>query len=254
MRLTFTGVDEHTDLDALAALWRQYPLVEIAVLAGTHTTNGPASARTDPNPRFPSRTTISAFMGLAKGLGRQSAIHLCGCYSREVNGGSFQNARVLTQGFSRVQVNAREKDYEMMSIQEFADKLGDDYEIIIQTRETPTRVFEHPKISRLFDKSGGRGIANFLEWSPPPDESGHMGYAGGINPDNVEQALERATAMATRTWLDMESGVRTDNRFDLAKVKRVCATVWPDKRDVSPGANEDSAEGLNMARASVFGI
>ena len=31
----------------------------------------------------------------------------------------------------------------------------------------------------------------------------------------------------SRLWLDMESKVRTDGRFDLDKVEKVCQLAWP---------------------------
>ena len=51
-----------------------------------------------------------------------------------------------------------------------------------------------------------------------------MGYAGGIGPDNVVDVL-RDIGPVRPTWIDMESGVRTGDKFDLAKVRRVLEQV-----------------------------
>ena len=72
----------------------------------------------------------------------------------------------------------------------------------------------------LFDASAGRGVAP--EGWPAPIPDHFCGYAGGINPGNVARHIELIKeAGAEDTWIDMESGVRTENRFDLDKVREV---------------------------------
>jgi phosphoribosylanthranilate isomerase len=64
-----------------------------------------------------------------------------------------------------------------------------------------------------------------------------MGFAGGLGPDNIAELARYVTeSMGDSdgpTWLDMESGVRTDDRLDLAKVRAVleiCSkTITPGK-------------------------
>jgi phosphoribosylanthranilate isomerase len=70
----------------------------------------------------------------------------------------------------------------------------------------------------LFDRSGGL-------WPPHPGGDRLVGYAGGIGPDNVADVLEQIGATGPY-WIDMESGVRTDDRFDLGKCRRVCEAVY----------------------------
>ena len=69
--LTFTGVDEATDLGALKDICSQYSQVEFAVLYGSHPGEG--------NPIFPSIGFIQEFRNL-KGV--RTAIHLCGRWAR----------------------------------------------------------------------------------------------------------------------------------------------------------------------------
>jgi len=89
-------------------------------------------------------------------------------------------------------------------------------------------------VSVLLDASRGTGLAP-ASWASPvtcADGFVHTGYAGGISPENIESVLD-ATETAVRAsatpgaayWLDMESGVRTNNQFDLAKVERVLDAV-----------------------------
>jgi phosphoribosylanthranilate isomerase len=82
-----------------------------------------------------------------------------------------------------------------------------------------------PNASLLFDPSGGRGIEPF-SWPVPP-LGARMGYAGGIGPDNLLDVLRAIGPVESPFWIDMESGVRTDDRFDLAKARAVLETAAP---------------------------
>ena len=74
-------------------------------------------------------------------------------------------------------------------------------------------------ISVLLDASGGQGINTDIEILNLPNK---VGYAGGINPDNVADKLTYLLDNCTSPfWIDMESGVRTNDWFDVEKVKQV---------------------------------
>ena len=52
-----------------------------------------------------------------------------------------------------------------------------------------------------------------------------VGYAGGLNPENVGEKLEYLMEnVEGEFWIDMESGVRTDDRFDIDKCVSVLQT------------------------------
>lgn len=57
---------------------------------------------------------------------------------------------------------------------------------------------------------------------PKPFSNVRTGYAGGLNPDNLEEQLTKIAAVVgnNSVSIDMESGVRTNNEFDLDKVRR----------------------------------
>jgi len=79
----------------------------------------------------------------------------------------------------------------------------------------------------LFDESAGRGISPD-SWDAPL--AGHFcGYAGGMNPDNVARNIDIISKVAAgqTTWIDMETGVRTNDHFDLGKVRRVLDIAGP---------------------------
>ena len=72
----------------------------------------------------------------------------------------------------------------------------------------------------LLDASGGKGIDTEIEIFKSPNK---IGYAGGINPDNVADKLRfllKNVSMG-EFWIDMESGVRTEDWLDLDKVEKI---------------------------------
>jgi phosphoribosylanthranilate isomerase len=84
----------------------------------------------------------------------------------------------------------------------------------------------------LFDASRGKGVLP-KEWPSPWRATGRQclyGYAGGLGPNNLASALPAIKAAAQRNgktpyWIDMESGVRTDNAFDFDKVRHVISVA-----------------------------
>ena len=77
----------------------------------------------------------------------------------------------------------------------------------------------------LLDASGGEGI----ETSLVAFAGKKIGYAGGINADNVADKLTflMENEQVGDFWIDMESGVRTDDWFDTDKVRRVLEICEP---------------------------
>lgn len=79
--------------------------------------------------------------------------------------------------------------------------------------------------SVLLDASGGRGIDTPIEVLKGNYK---VGYAGGMNPDNVGEKLSYLMENVDGDfWIDMESGVRTDDWFDLDKVRKVLEICMP---------------------------
>ena len=218
--LTFTGVDQGTDLGRLEHIWVQYPGAEFAVLVGGSTGLTPG------NPRFPNPIWIEAITDIGNKLGRCAAMHLCGPYAKHANGGRITKLREITRGFARIQVNSQDEEYRMAQIAAMATSLEGNPQIIVQTRMNPPQAPEDQKIAALFDRSGGNGEDWIDTWRRPAVDDGRVGFAGGLGPKNIEKALSIVGEWGITTWLDMESGVRTDDRFDLDKVEAVCAATW----------------------------
>ena len=80
-------------------------------------------------------------------------------------------------------------------------------------------------VSVLLDASGGQGIDTPIKVLPNAGNPFKVGYAGGFNPENVADKLRYLLTNdeVGDFWIDMESGVRTDDWFDLDKVRRVLA-------------------------------
>ena len=228
--LTFTGVDSRTDFGHLQALAQQYPQVEFGILVGTATGK-------DDNGIFPPLATVQRLKEFGLLNGRHTALHLCGAYSRAVMlGQSVVNLYAMCRGFSRVQVNLHGDafkpdriDVSVGSLTNFADKALCD-SIILQHRSNWESVpVRHKKVEYLFDLSEGGGIASFDQWPKPPEWLARVGYAGGIGPSTITEAMQFINAHGWAcTWLDMESRVRTQGWLDLTAVKTVCAAVFPE--------------------------
>jgi hypothetical protein len=142
--------------------------------------------------------------------------------------------------FKRCQINLNvsSRYAEMRSMRPF-DRCLD--EVIMQMNSTESlrswlRYTEKPlpHVSYLLDASGGRGIDTPIDIFDD-DPNIHVGYAGGMNPDNVGDKLRQLIEHRSYAefWIDMESGVRTDDVFDLDKVEKVLRQytwlTWPQR-------------------------
>ena len=205
----------------------KYPQIEFAVLVGTHT-----EEKNSKRSRFPRIRIVDAFASL-----ESCAIHLCGKYSRAVNKGDFDEVLPLVDGFGRVQVNARTKDYDPPNVALFAEKFGNQVVVQVRSKDQAEEWTKFKNIQCLFDTSGGRGKVSINEWPEPYFKHVLCGYAGGLGPLNINQAPEFVERYPDhRIWLDMETGVRTNDWFDLRKVYKVCEAAWPDGNQAASAA------------------
>ena len=54
------------------------------------------------------------------------------------------------------------------------------------------------------------------------DSDRYFGYAGGLSAENVEKVIEDLLIVNNSDfWIDMESSVRTNDRFDTKKCEEV---------------------------------
>ncbi len=240
--ITFTGIDAKTDIQDLIDIQREFPIAEFGVLTSYHwNENGNRYL----NPAFLSN--------LYAGNGELNlALHVCGSAAHDAVCGYWNrinhhlNDRLPL--FNRVQLNVSgRKD----NPPRLASCRTRHTEVIIQQRDIHNLgLFESSKwvgnVSVLLDASGGRGIDTPIEVLPNAGENFKVGYAGGINPDNVADKLSflMENSQVGDFWIDMESGVRTDDWFDLAKVRTVLEICEPIIKKYSFGCSPLTDEQL----------
>lgn len=228
--VSLTGADDATDIGELVRLDREYggqvPL-EWALLYVPGREGAPR------NPTRAWRKNFFAAIGRRQG----TAVHLCGPGAfAELLTGALPD-ELLLAGRWQLNVNARRRDFTLeqtVDIYERALDCGPD--LILQYHERTCDAIhrflaELPaerrgRVGVLLDYSQGRGVAP-QAWSVPAGlERVRCGFAGGIGPDNVAATLDGIAAVHARPyWIDMESGLRSDNRFDLARVRALLDAV-----------------------------
>lgn len=214
--ITFTGVDDYTDIGAMSALSDEYP-IEWGVLIGGR----PGKVR------YPSVARINELVALAMNIQYtwwfRLSLHLCGTYAqRAMTNIELPENEIDIRGFGRVQVNA--PTYDMDALGKLAEKYGVD--VIFQHRDGPFPINLPPGVFPLHDPSGGRGTVP-SERPIQTANCGLVGYAGGIRPENIHEALDSMNR-PVNYWIDMETGVRTNDRFDLTRCEAVCKAVYSD--------------------------
>jgi hypothetical protein len=208
--ITFTGYDDDTSVQEMEALSALYP-VEWGVLF--------SASRQGKEPRYPSVSGIKKLMQYPDRNQLRLAAHLCGEYSRHIMAGGRpeEGLPVGLDDFDRIQIN--HADPIPLRLAEFADRYTG--RVITQARGQ-TWPARWGQFDYLFDTSGGRGVEP-KEW---PRHPGYwVGYAGGITPANVGEVITKIAATKPY-WIDMESGVRTNDVFDLKKCRAVCEAVF----------------------------
>jgi hypothetical protein len=212
--VTFTGVDTSTSIEGMMALRARYP-IEWAVLF--------SPGRQGSDPRYPALSFVSE---LAQGYPHELAAHLCGGHTRAVLDAGASDLDERLERFGRAQLNGAPeaashhiwhwgRDVGVQPIMQCRDQLPDD-----------------PYVAWLFDASGGRGIAP-TKWPIPPTTASprQWGFAGGLNPSNVAQAVATIGTTATDYWVDMETGVRDEHdRLDLERCRMVCEAIYGSER------------------------
>ena len=223
--ITFTGIDAKTDIKALTEIQREFPIAEFGVLTSYHWyENGNRYLE-------PRRLNDLQWRGL------NLSLHVCGEAAHNAAMGRYvSDTYHLAWGqlglFQRIQLNIANRQDNPATVRSSQCK-----EIIIQQRcATEVELFlnsmraDHNAVfSVLLDASGGQGIDTPIKVLPNAGKPFKVGYAGGINPDNVADKLAYLLQHdeVGDFWIDMESGVRTDDWFDIDKVRRVLEICEP---------------------------
>lgn len=220
--VAITGADDGVKVEELNALQNEYPFVEWALLYMPERAG---------EKRFPSEKWLKDFSANYKGAHR--AMHLCGGAFLDFAAGKPEILNVM-KGFRRIQLNLEfgnvDGKYDPQKLIKQI-KAHPEHEFVIQYTEKRKNLLPVlatiPNHAILFDGSAGAGV---LPGSWPSPLAGHFcGYAGGLKPENIKDNIEKIAkaAGAAETWIDMESGVRTDDNFDIGKVRQVLSIARP---------------------------
>lgn len=246
-RITFTGLDTVEDLKTLVEVVKPWlrpqdtpksewtlPEIEFGVLY---------MAEKVGQPRYPDEDTLTAIAWEAASLYVPVALHLCGEAAKP-----YAWTAVATRSpskvscWSRIQVNyiADLSGEETIALARWG-KSGN-VEVILQRSLEPLEEIPwFPGLTMLADNSRGKGVSP-KSWPIPSNLYAHedmIVYAGGLGPDNIATELVRiskARGALGVYGIDMESGVRTDNRMDPSKVKAVLEQLYGTPPSIPPAA------------------
>lgn len=209
--VTFTGVDCVELIPGLLALSARYP-VEWGVLID------PEQEDSVLFPRLEERLEVQS-------SGLRLSAHLCGAPAAAIAEGRPPGALHLS-GFSRLQINHSRKgssEDAIANCHRFASALG-----MRPALQCQQGFPDEPRVDWLYDVSFGLGHRP-TRWPPLGPPSVFCGYSGGVSADTVTSTLAALplTEKDDRNfWLDMESGVRTNDRLDLKKCEQVSRLVF----------------------------
>lgn len=216
--ISFTGIDKNTDINKLIELKEKYPNIEFGFLISEANTNK------NTNNRYPQLVMLQQLRGKNFNL----ALHVCGKLAREVaKTGSLEGVKEFVGKnfdlFQRVQLNLVGTTIKVP----LTNTLGK--EVIIQTNldnKESAKNYELMKdvenIVFLSDKSGGHGEVTDFDFFDK-----YQGFAGGINPENIlDRKSDIDYLVEYDYWMDMESGVRTNDWFDVSKVEEICKKIF----------------------------
>ena len=209
--ITFTGADDETSQKEMSRISQEFNAVEWGILFGSEFGRF----------RYPNLEWI---LNLPHGLNLSA--HFCGKFAEMAMEGNLPLFSL--ENFKRIQLNlsnkALVKTLECQPLIELSERIPQD--VILGGNFGNVKI-QSNNFSILYDASGGNGISP-KNW-PVPETGMFVGFAGGLNPENLLEELERISEVAgdRQIWIDMESGVRSNNQFDLDKVERCLKIAKP---------------------------
>jgi hypothetical protein len=244
--ITISGADDAVDPARLYELSDKYPFVEWGIL------DYPEKSGSE---RYPSDEWIEKFDRFAPRFVRR-AIHLCGGATDQFCSGDLsvvRDAAYHEPTFDRVQVNLTPKILAMYSPSEIARLLivsnsvvptiiqANDITLSVIVSLTQGKDAEGKYVQILIDESRGKGkslgdMKDIVSKWGGLFETSKCGFAGGIVPANIEEVIRQVKSvdnscynvksvltgerdLPPSTWIDLESGARTRDAFDLDKVE-----------------------------------
>lgn len=228
--VTFTGVDAHTELDRLNKIIRKKRpfLVEFGILLSYKRAGGMDSFR------YPSFEHIEYMLNVIEK--DHAAIHICGkeAVTDFLEGKGFAWDMACKAGIA--QLNFRHKDYSIDKIFEGFDRAKNKgISLITQYNDANKDLWKYGLGDQiLVDFSGGRGklvdVNKMLVDSPVGAPEVSVGIAGGINLENAAEVYLKLwnyiqDKACTKTWIDMETSLRTGDCFNLDIVEKIAESI-----------------------------
>lgn len=216
-KVTITGADDKIFKKDLIGYQTEYPFVEWGILF---------SKNKESTQRYPSLQHITNEYDSDLKL----SAHFCGWYSKEVlENKNYKLIEKLKNRFERVQLNYNFKNSTNWDLNSLIDFLKDynKIDVILQYNKSNSLVLQNimndelpNNLNFLYDSSGGRGTEISKIESPFKN---YTGYSGGLNVDNINNICQNISndSNTDNVWIDLESGVRTNNDFDFNKLKTI---------------------------------
>lgn len=223
-RVTFTGADNSVHPVELAQISEAYPWVEWGILFPSGTQG---------YGRFPNFNWVSELEKIKKTLPTMNlSMHLCEPMVYQLVTEGLPLEKIMKEHsipniFSRAQINTHGMTYRINEA--FIEEMGrhPEIEFILQVDEGNHFMYdlELENVAVFQDFSSGAGIFE-NSWLDFGDRK--YGYSGGLNINTLPLAIEVWDKRdKTINWIDMETGIRTKGKFDLAKVREVIEYIEP---------------------------
>lgn len=208
--IAFTGVDSLECISGMRELSRHYP-IEWGVLVDDAKVDDILFAN------------IDVRAGLLETQGLRYAAHVCGEQASLI-ASSPEKASINLAGFQRLQVN---HGFSGSNAEQVENCIRFGRAQTIRTMLQTLNSFpDDCRLDWLYDTSFGTGKSPD-HWPTLPIGGPFCGYSGGIRAENVSEILSAINAPSgSQYFIDMESGVRTNGRFDLQKCEAVCRAVF----------------------------
>lgn len=221
--ITITGADDNVELAFLEDISTQYPYVEWGILF---------SESRQGSPRYPSHEWITSLVyEFFPKWALSFSAHLCGSICERII--RDVDLKFLEEHigplFTRLQLNSFPELSEMAAnVNALASAFrADGVEIVLPIPNdrvaAACRSTFLTNVSFLYDSSRGQGKSPDGWPAITLENDAYVGFAGGINPDNIKEVLDTLCARPgdRHFWLDLESGARTDDQMDRKKVEQI---------------------------------